>query len=106
MPVNGRPSMILRRSRGYAPAPIKTGFNFAHQILARGAELKNTFCLTRDNHAFVSHHIGDLENLNGGISLGRCCECVITEARPVEAFGSVQSCVARGVSPTVREGSD
>lgn len=55
--------MVLRRSRGYAPAPIKTGFKFNRQILACGAELKNTFCLTRDNYAFVSHHIGDLENL-------------------------------------------
>ncbi len=55
--------MILRRSRGYAPAPIKTGFKFGSQVLACGAELKNTFCLARDNHAFVSHHIGDLENL-------------------------------------------
>ena len=33
------------------------------QILACGAEEKNTFCLTRDNHAFVSQHIGDMENL-------------------------------------------
>lgn len=56
-------SMILRRSRGYAPAPIKTGFTFEHEILACGAELKNTFCLTRDKYAFVSQHIGDLENL-------------------------------------------
>lgn len=55
--------MIVRRSRGYAPAPIKTSFQFERQILACGAELKNTFCLTRDNYAFVSHHIGDLENL-------------------------------------------
>lgn len=55
--------MILRRSRGYAPAPLKTDFKFDKQILACGAELKNTFCMTRDNYAFVSHHIGDLENL-------------------------------------------
>jgi len=54
--------MILRRSRGYAPAPIKTSFNFKRQILACGAELKNTFCLARAGHAFISHHIGDLEN--------------------------------------------
>ncbi len=55
--------MIVRRSRGYAPAPVRTEFRFAKQVLACGAELKNTFCIGRDNHAFVSHHIGDLENL-------------------------------------------
>lgn len=60
--VNGREA-IVRRSRGYAPAPIKMPFHFERQILACGAELKNTFCLTRDQYAFVSHHIGDLENL-------------------------------------------
>ncbi|MEP6787404.1 MAG: carbamoyltransferase HypF, partial [Acidobacteriota bacterium] len=54
---------VLRRSRGYAPAPIKTSFKFKKQILACGAELKNTFCLAKDNYAFLSHHIGDLENL-------------------------------------------
>jgi hydrogenase maturation protein HypF len=54
---------ILRRSRGYAPVPLKTLFQFNRQILACGAELKNAFCLARDNHAFISHHIGDLENL-------------------------------------------
>ncbi|MGA9770979.1 MAG: carbamoyltransferase HypF [Blastocatellia bacterium] len=55
--------VVLRRSRGYAPAPVRTSFNFKRQILACGAELKNTFCLARDNYAFISHHIGDLENL-------------------------------------------
>jgi hydrogenase maturation protein HypF len=55
--------MILRRSRGFAPAPVSTAFKFGREILACGAELKNTFCLTRGNYAFVSHHIGDLENL-------------------------------------------
>ena len=53
----------LRRSRGYAPAPVKTSFEFGREILACGAELKNTFCLTRGHYAFISHHIGDLENL-------------------------------------------
>lgn len=61
--VSKRSALILRRSRGYAPAPVKTSFKFKKQILACGAELKNTFCLTRDNYAFLSHHIGDLENL-------------------------------------------
>jgi len=59
----GGREMILRRSRGYAPAPIKTSFEFSREILACGAELKNTFCFARGRDAFLSHHIGDLENL-------------------------------------------
>lgn len=55
--------ITLRRSRGYAPAPLRVAYRFGPEILACGAELKNTFCLTRDHYAFVSHHIGDLENL-------------------------------------------
>jgi len=52
---------IIRRSRGYAPLPIILKFKLP-RILATGAELKNTFCLTRDNYAFISQHIGDLKN--------------------------------------------
>jgi hydrogenase maturation protein HypF len=52
---------ILRRSRGYAPAPLMLPFE-TPPLLATGAELKNTFCLGRDRYAFLSHHIGDLEN--------------------------------------------
>jgi len=51
----------IRRARGYAPNPLLLPFDVP-QILAVGAELKNTFCLTRDNYAFLSHHIGDMEN--------------------------------------------
>src|SRR5262245_34446294 len=59
----GNKEMILRRARGYAPRALRTSFSFAREILACGAELKNTFCLTRGDHAFISQHIGDLENL-------------------------------------------
>ena len=52
----------MRRSRGYAPEPIRLRAPFPRPVLGCGAELKNTFCLGRDDHAFVSHHIGDLEN--------------------------------------------
>jgi hydrogenase maturation protein HypF len=52
---------VLRRSRGYAPHPVTLGFPMA-EILACGAELKNTFCLTKHHYAFLSQHIGDLEN--------------------------------------------
>ncbi len=57
----GRP-MLIRRSRGYVPEPLTVASGFPRQVLACGAELKNTFCLARGRHAFVSHHIGDLEN--------------------------------------------
>ncbi len=55
-------SQIVRRARGYAPYPIHLSFK-SQQILGCGAELKNTFCLTRDEYAFLSQHIGDMENL-------------------------------------------
>jgi hydrogenase maturation protein HypF len=57
----GRP-MPVRRSRGYVPEPVTVRGGFPRPVLACGAELKNTFCLAKENHAFVSHHIGDLEN--------------------------------------------
>ncbi len=52
---------VLRRSRGYAPLPVVLSFPIA-EILACGGELKSTFCLTKEHHAFLSQHIGDLEN--------------------------------------------
>ena len=56
-----REPQVVRRARGYAPYPVKLGFD-SMQVLACGAELKNTFCLTKGRHAFVSQHIGDMEN--------------------------------------------
>ncbi|MBA4395204.1 MAG: carbamoyltransferase HypF, partial [Desulfobacca sp.] len=52
----------MRRSRGFVPVPIFLKESLS-PILACGAELKNTVCLTKDNRAFLSQHIGDLENL-------------------------------------------
>jgi hydrogenase maturation protein HypF len=52
----------VRRSRGYAPEPLTLAQPVPLPILGCGAELKSTFCLARGRHAFLSHHIGDLEN--------------------------------------------
>jgi hydrogenase maturation protein HypF len=55
-------SIPIRRSRGYAPQPIALPWALARPVLACGAELKNTICVAKGRHAFLSHHIGDLEN--------------------------------------------
>ena len=58
-----RPLLVypIRRSRGYAPFPVKLPWEVP-LLLAAGSELKNTFCITNKNYAFLSHHIGDMEN--------------------------------------------
>ena len=61
--VRGSRPAFLRRSRGYVPASIPLpGEGVSRPLLACGAELKNTFCLAKGARAWVSHHIGDLEN--------------------------------------------
>jgi len=57
-------SRLLRRARGFAPAPVKlpAGFERAPELLAMGGELKATFCLVKDGQAILSQHQGDLEN--------------------------------------------
>ncbi|MBN2008744.1 carbamoyltransferase HypF [candidate division KSB1 bacterium] len=57
----GDNQQLVRRSRGYVPAPILMQQSMP-AILACGAELKNTVCLTKGNRAFLSQHIGDLKN--------------------------------------------
>ncbi|MEO7196496.1 MAG: carbamoyltransferase HypF, partial [Pseudonocardiaceae bacterium] len=52
----------VRRARGYAPEPLTLTRPASRPILGCGAELKSTFCLARGRRAFLSHHIGDLEN--------------------------------------------
>jgi len=53
---------ILRRARGYVPDETLLDHHSAHNVLALGADLKNTFCLLRQNKAIVSQHIGDTSN--------------------------------------------
>ena len=51
----------LRRARGWAPEPVPL-VNGTHQILAMGAQQKNTFCLVKNGQAFLSSHVGDLDD--------------------------------------------
>jgi len=60
--VAGGETYPIRRSRGYAPAPLTMAEGFGRHVLACGGELKNTFCVAKEHHVFFSHHIGDLEN--------------------------------------------
>jgi hydrogenase maturation protein HypF len=52
----------MRRSRGFVPVPVFLKEEM-EPVLAVGGELKNTICLTKGKHAFLSQHIGDLENV-------------------------------------------
>ena len=53
----------IRRARGFAPLPVPVGHG-RRAVLAVGGELKNTFCLASREHAWMSQHIGDMENLD------------------------------------------
>ena len=59
MSIEGKP-YIVRRSRGYAPLPIRLGRSL-DPVLGLGGQMKNTLCVIRDNQAFLSQHIGDLD---------------------------------------------
>ncbi len=70
--IRGRPRP-LRRARGYVPVPVFLKDDGA-QVLAVGAELKNTVCVTRGREAFLSQHVGDLENLETYRSFEHCIQ--------------------------------
>lgn len=61
--VHGEKHVFIRRSRGYAPAPIILREKTQKCVLALGGELNNTACILNGNKAFISQHIGDVENL-------------------------------------------
>ena len=54
---------MLRRSRGYAPEPIRLPFHAVRTALAVGAEMKSTVSVAKHDWVVPSHHIGDLEHL-------------------------------------------
>ena len=53
---------LLRRARGYVPTPILMPEPAPQEVLATGADLKNTFCFVKQNQLILSEHIGDLED--------------------------------------------
>jgi hydrogenase maturation protein HypF len=65
--VAGGVTRHLRRSRGFVPVPVFLKDDQTRKdgpsVLAVGGELKNTICLTKGRHAFLSQHVGDLENV-------------------------------------------
>jgi len=73
----------LRRSRGFVPVPVFLK-NEQPSVLAVGGELKNTICLTKGKHAFLSQHIGDLENVESYSFFNEAIEHLerILEIRP------------------------
>jgi hydrogenase maturation protein HypF len=63
MRVHGGRQVFLRRSRGYAPAPIRLKEKSRRCVVALGGELNDTSCILLDDKAFISQHIGDVENV-------------------------------------------
>jgi hydrogenase maturation protein HypF len=63
MRVHGDRSVFIRRSRGYAPAPIMLKEKAKRCVVGLGGELNNTACILLGNKAFISQHVGDVENL-------------------------------------------
>ncbi|MEJ2341476.1 MAG: carbamoyltransferase HypF [Gemmatimonadales bacterium] len=61
--VAGASRVFLRRARGYAPLPLELPLETPAPLIAVGPHLKNTFALAHEHRAYVSQHIGDLENL-------------------------------------------
>ncbi len=61
--IHGDSKVFLRRSRGYAPAPVLLKESADVCVLALGAELNETLCVVNGNRAFISQYVGDVENL-------------------------------------------
>jgi len=63
MRVHKDKQVFLRRSRGYVPTPIKMKYKALHHTMGFGGELNSTSCILREDKAFISQHIGDVENV-------------------------------------------
>lgn len=72
----GKAPTFVRRARGYTPRRIKLPYT-GPSVLACGAWLKNTVCITRGNEAFVSQHIGDLDHAGTRRMLGETVDYLV-----------------------------
>jgi len=68
--VHDKNLVFVRRSRGYAPAPIMLKEKAKRCVVGLGGELNNTACILLENKAFISQHIGDVENIETRSFLG------------------------------------
>ena len=89
---SGRTSMV-RRARGYAPAPLALAEQAPVGVLAVGGHLKNTLCLVSRDRAYVSAHIGDLKSATAYLALGQ------TATHLTELFGLQPDVVAHDLHP-------
>jgi hydrogenase maturation protein HypF len=96
MRVTSAGQQFLRRSRGYVPEPIALAQHSPRPLLACGARLKNAFCLVKDRQAFISHHIGDQENLETLISFREGIEHFqrLFDIRPEAIVRDIEQCIA------------
>ncbi|WP_340695787.1 carbamoyltransferase HypF [Hydrogenobacter thermophilus] len=80
--VVGGVALPVRRSRGYAPMPIKLPFKLSRKVLALGGMLKNTFAIGFDDTVILSQHIGDVEN----IETLKSFECMVFDLMELYEF--------------------
>lgn len=80
---DGNKTTFLRRARGYTPCPI-TLKTEGPSVLALGAYLKNTICVTRGKQAYLSQHIGDLDRATTRAFLDETIDhlCGILQVKP------------------------
>jgi hydrogenase maturation protein HypF len=75
--VHGSHLAFIRRSRGYAPAPIMLKEKAKRCVVGLGGELNNTSCVLLENKAFLSQHVGDVENVETRVFLQEATDHLI-----------------------------
>ncbi len=76
---HGRAPVIIRRSRGYAPYPVKLGWAGKEVILGVGPELSSTACIAKDGLAYLTQHIGNTSNFDAFNYLKDAIACLMKD---------------------------